>query len=428
MIYKILYNIGTLRRNPSLKKYYKFLKTTESWSIEQLEEYQFEKCKDFLCFVYTHSPFYKELFDEVGFNPSNFKSMDDLKSIPPISKHELLANNESIHTRFEFNKRFHSETSGTSGQPLIFYRNEEWDSHNRAAMFRGYSWYDVYPWERNGYLWGYNIEGKAVVKTKILDALQNRFRLFSYKDEGLETFAKKLHRAKYLHGYSSMIYEVAKRINNSKVENKSYDFKMIKGTSEKIYDSYHSEVEKAFGSKIISEYGAAESGLIAFECPYGFMHINMENVFVEEHKGEILVTNLLSRSFPIIRYKLGDSVKLGDADFKCKCGLSHPVILDVLGRVGRRIIGEADEYPSFTFYYVFKNIALEHGIALNYQALQNSKGVLVLRIEQQYDETVDVLLKKELKKYFSDDIIFEIEYNSKLHTMDGKLRDFITTM
>lgn len=64
-------------------------------------------------------------------------------------------------------------------------------------------------------------------------------------------------------------------------------------------------MEKAFGAKIISEYGAAESGLIAYECPEcGNMHINMENVIVEESEGEIVVTNLLSRSFPIIRYKL----------------------------------------------------------------------------------------------------------------------------
>src|SRR5690606_15211564 len=124
---------------------------------------------------------------------------------------------------------------------------------------------------------------------------------FSYEDKSIIEFTKKLQSAKYLHGYSSMIYEVAKAVNLLGLKNK-YKLKLIKGTSEKIYDSYQEEVKKAFGRKIISEYGAGESGLIAFECPEGGkMHINMQNVILEEVDGQSVVTNLLSFSFPIIR-------------------------------------------------------------------------------------------------------------------------------
>src|SRR5690606_11264256 len=151
-------------------------------------------------------------------------------------------------------------------------------------IFRGYSWYDIKPWERNGYFWGYNLDKSALIKIKILDFFQNRFRLFSYEDSEVLNFVKKLKKAKYLHGYSSMIYEVAKIIN-AKGLSANYKLKMVKGTSEKIYDSYQKEVEKAFGLKIISEYGSAEGGLIAFECVEGNMHINVENVIVEVEDG-----------------------------------------------------------------------------------------------------------------------------------------------
>lgn len=222
-----------------------------------------------------------------------------------------------------------------------------------------------------------------------------------------------------------MIYEVAKMVNKLGIE-KQFHLKMIKGTSEKIYERYQEEVEKAFGAKIISEYGAAESGLIAYECPEcGNMHINMENVIVEESEGEIVVTNLLSRSFPIIRYKLGDSIKLAEPDFKCPCGREHPVLTDVLGRVGKKIIGKEKIYPSLTFYYVFKNLALNAGINLNYQAIQKEKGKICLKIEQEKAGTLE-LLRKELNKYFKEDIDFEILYDQILHTKDKKMRDFIT--
>jgi phenylacetate-CoA ligase len=239
-------------------------------------------------------------------------------------------------------------------------------------MYRGYAWHDVRPWERNGYLWGYNFSFRRKLKVRILDELQNRFRLFSYDEKEIAEFLLKLEHASYLGGYSSMIYELAKAINRKGNDNYK-NIKKVKGTSEKIFESYQEEVRKAFGKKMISEYGAAETGIIAFECPKGKMHINMETVIVEEEKNEVLVTNLVSRSFPVIRYKLGDYVEL-DPGTGCDCGRVHPVVKEVLGRTGKVIYGKSGRYPSLTLYYVFKNLAIEKKLILNYVAIQREKG------------------------------------------------------
>lgn len=418
--------MGMKRRNPSLTTYLQFLMQSDRWSLERLQEHQLRKCKELLVFAQKYSPFYKDHFDKCGFEPDKMQTLEELKKIPVIDKNILLYHTQTIQSTKHFQKLFFSETSGTSGQVLRFYRNEEWDSCNRAAMFRGYKWYGVNPWDRNGYFWGYNIDQRQRLKTALLDELQNRFRIFSYDEKHIREFVNKLRDAVFLGGYSSMIYEVAKIVNSLGIDG-DFHLKMVKGTSEKIYDSYQDEVKRAFGLKIISEYGSAESGLIAFECPEGgHMHINMENVFVEEEDGEIVVTNLLSYSFPIVRYKLGDFVKLAPIDFKCKCGRSHPIILDVLGRVGKNIVGFHSLYPSLTFYYVFKNLALK-GISLNYQAIQNERGHVLLKIEQNMPEYL-VDLKHELEKYFHQDITFDIKWGENLHAMNGKLKDFITTL
>lgn len=422
---KILFKIGAFLRNPSLNKYFLFLKESENWSIEELERYQFEKLKNFLIFVNKYSPYYNELFNEIEFNPETLKSIGDIKLIPVMDKNILLNNISDIHSNFAFNKLIYSETSGTSGQPLKFYKNEEWDSHNRAAILRGYSLYGIKPWDFNGYLWGYNFSKYETLKTTILDFLQNRIRLFSYEEEEIKRFIKKIENASYLHGYSSMIYEIAKNVNSLKLKD-NFNLKMIKGTSEKIYPSYQDEVREAFGTKIISEYGAAETGVIASECKFGNMHINIENVIVEEEKGEIIVTNLLSKSFPIIRYKLGDFIKLADDNFKCDCGRKHPVILDVLGRVGKKIIGKNSIYPSLTFYYVFKKLA-DKNIILNYQAIQKEKGKIILKIEQNTPQHL-LILEKVLNTFFNEDIKFEIYFGSKINDKNGKLKDFVTTI
>lgn len=413
-------------RNPSLEEYLSFLKESDQWSEDELRVYQRKKCKAFLEFVYKYSPFYRDIFDKYGFNPSEFNDIEQLKNLPIFSKETLIENSDKIHSNFPFRKVFLASTSGTSGKVIKFNKNEEWDSHNRAAMYRGYSWYNVQPWEKNGYLWGYKLDSKRIIKIKFQDWLQNRFRLYTYNKSGLKSFASNLKGAKYLHGYSSVIYEIAKGINSSGMK-APHNLKLIKGTSEMIFDSYQEEVRKAFRMKMISEYGSAESGIIGFECPMGSIHLASENVIVEIENGEILVTNLLSKSFPIIRYRLGDSIELADKSFKCPCGRSHPVILEIQGRVGKKIVGKKKEYPSVLLNNFFKGLAMNQDILFNYQVIQNEKGQVTINIEQE-ELGRGPILEKELYNYFQSDIDFTIYYSKTLHKMNGKLKNFISTI
>ncbi|MDE0537084.1 phenylacetate--CoA ligase family protein, partial [Tenacibaculum sp. L6] len=77
------------------------------------------------------------------------------------------------------------------------------------------------------------------------------------------------------------------------------------------------------------------------------------------------------------------------------------------GRVGKNVVGYKNSYPSLTFYYVFKNLALNHDVVLNYQAVQEEKGKVLLKIEQNNIE-VENYIKTELQKYFEKDIEFQI--------------------
>ena len=412
-LFKYIYVIGTWARNKKIFICYEKLKESERWSTEKIKEHQFAKLTELIRNAYQNTAYYKDKFDRAGFTLADLKTLDDLKLIPITTKVELLENSKAIQIHNCGEKLYSSETSGSTGRPLVFFRNQEWDAWHNASVFRGYSWHNIQPWERNGYLWGYNIAPSKRIKVKLLDLLQNRFRLFSYEDEDVCHFVKKLEHAKYLGGYSSMIYEVAKKINSQNLGN-NFNLKMIKGTSEKIYDAYRDGVERAFGRKIISEYGSAEGGIIAFECACGNMHINMETVIVEVVDDEIVVTNLVSKSFPIIRYKLGDYIKV-DYETKCPCGMVHPIVKEVTGRVGAVIYGKKTTYPSLTLYYVFKNLALVDRIVLNYQVVQDEVGSILTYIESPLDEHTKEKLLQEFYKYFSDDldvIIFDKQSRS----------------
>ena len=427
MFYQWIFKLGQQLRNPSINAWFAFLKKSETWSLEDLEKYQLEKLQELLQFAYHYSPFYKKHFDRHNFSISDLKSLDDIHKIPTIYKRDLLDHTKEIHTQYPFKKIIKATTSGSTGESLVFNREEEADSFNRAAIFRGYSWYNVNPWDKNGYFWGFNFSFKEKIKTQFLDFLQHRFRIFSYEQKSFEQFVNKLKNAKYIHGYSSMLFQTAKLINERRLS-KPQKIKMIKGTSEKIFDSYQEEVQKAFGLKIISEYGATESGIIAFECPEGNMHINMEGVLIEEVNDEILVTNLQMKSFPIIRYQLGDYIQLASKDEICSCGKNHSILKEVTGRVGANVYGLKEIYPSLYFYYIFKNLVKNSGLKLNYQVVQNNKGFLEFNIEQAINIKEINLLEEEIKKYFKQDMQVEIKQNIALKSNKGKFKSFISNL
>ena len=266
MFHKLIFNIGERLRNPSIRKWFTFLKQSEKWSIDELETYQLVQLKALLSFAKAHSAYYKEKLKHI--DVASFTTLKDIQQLPLLSKQDVIQHNEKIHTKHTFKKIFTATTSGSSGDPLVYQREEASDSFNRASIFRGYSWHNVQPWERNGYFWGFDFSRFKQLKISILDALQNRFRMFDYKEKALKRFVHKLKHARYIHGYSSMVYQTAKLINEQQLP-KPTQLKMVKGTSEKIYDSYKEEIQRAFGVPIISEYGAAETGIIAFECEKG---------------------------------------------------------------------------------------------------------------------------------------------------------------
>jgi len=422
-IHKNIYLAGIRFRNSKILNCYARLKESEGWDLEMLQQNQLDRLKQLLDHAYRNSAHYKKKFDAHGFHPDQLKSLEDLLLVPVTLKEEVLDHYREIQLDNCGEKMFFSETSGSTGRPLVFYRNQEWDAWHNASVMRGYSWHGVSPWEKNGYLWGYNIAPKKRFKVKVLDLLQNRFRLFSYQEQQLDAFLKKLEGATFLNGYSSMVYEVAKRVNATNSSHR-YHLKMVKGTSEKIYDAYRVEVQKAFGVPIVSEYGSAEGGIIAFECAHGSMHINMETAIVEQVNEEVVLTNLVSRSFPIIRYKLGDYIRLGSGG--CACGMSHPVVEEVTGRVGAVIRGKANSYPSLTLYYVFKNLASERGIILNYQAVQRKVGELELLIENQVDANGMQDLHAEIAKYFGKDLDVAVRVGVARSNFNSKKKDFIS--
>lgn len=100
-------------------------------------------------------------------------------------------------------------------------------------------------------------------------------------------------------------------------------------------------LELTFDCAVRNSYGASEFMAIAWECEQQRMHVNADWVILEpvdahgrpmsaaEWSYSTLLTNLANHVQPLIRYDLGDQVRLRHEP--CACGSALPVI-EVLGR------------------------------------------------------------------------------------------------
>ncbi len=421
MFHKYLYLAGERFKNPHLQTHLDALMKSDKAPLEELEKIQLERLKKLLHHAKNNTNFYKERLKDIDIDTMR---LEDLKKIPILTKTELKAHADDLRNAPPGESLIKAETSGTTGDVFLFNKNIHWDASFRAAQYRGYSWYGVEPWDKSLYFWGFKKNFKDRLKIRVLDFLLNRYRFFDYTNEEFERAAERIRQSTYIAGYSSSIHMMAEYFKK-----KGYTFdniKMVKGTAEKVYDSYHKSVKEVFGHKITSEYGSAEAGVIAYECPEGNMHIVMENVIIEEIDNKIIVTNLWAYSLPFIRFELGDYVVL-DNETQCACGRAHKIIKEVTGRIGRKVYGKEGVYSTININHTFKNLSFKHGIELAYSAKQYEKGKMVFDIikDAQIDEdAARSKLISSAHEYFGDDLDVEVNFVNYSEGKSKKQKDF----
>lgn len=101
-----------------------------------------------------------------------------------------------------------------------------------------------------------------------------------------------------------------------KIESVQY----IEFSGEILTEEIRQAVGEHFGCQMANQYGVNEFNSIAYECPYGNMHLMSGNVYVEVlnedrkcvvgKEGEVYVRSLTNSAMPLIRYRIGDRGKL----------------------------------------------------------------------------------------------------------------------
>ena len=326
-------------------------------------------------------PFYQRWAHEKGVSTA---ALPPLEHWPVVTKAMIRSDNEAFQSAaYPAKEMSAARTSGSSGEPFRLRVHRTATDYSYACLWRSLRRHGIRPGDRRVYVWGRSYEFNASktsilrvrVRQQVRNWLNNTLVINAYdlSKSNVEKAIDEIDRFKpvYLHGYVSALYVIARKMLDGNRRFRGFAPVAVVTESEKLYDFQREAMRQAFDCSILEHYGSVEFGNIAQADPSGRLRI-AEDMFKLETlpAGQLLVTNLLSQPYPLIRFSLGD---LADIDEPPDTHLPYAVLTEVIGRTvdlipiskGGYVHGVAlahviDPHLSHVTKYQIHQLALDH--------------------------------------------------------------------
>lgn len=418
----------------------KELDQSQFWPPERIRNLQKARLKLLLVHAYENTEFYKKRFDDAGFNPYSFRHMDDLLALPVLTKDQIRENLPAMVARNLRSDDLHiSETGGTSGVKMRFYRDNACLAKKEASLHRFGKWTGWDIGQHMGLVWPAHQDflGFHTWKSRIKNEFYKRQVIFPaalIDDRMCEDYIARMIRKRptMILAFSSPIHELARYMARKSIT--SVHLKGIISTGEPLYDHQRELISQVFHCKVFDSYRSREVGPMAQECECRKgMHINAEYLHIEldnkkqisgsgDWVGEVVVTDLLNFGMPFIRYNISDMAVMNDSS--CPCGRGLPMIDKVMGR-SLDVFVTPDGKLVSTIALVMYLVNGAPGLIGQLQILQDALDHLTFRMTIDPLPSQEVMdhQKKIIRKIFGDtmkityDFVDEIprELSGKYH-------------
>ena len=316
----------------------------ERWTRSQLEAYQAKELLRLREFAYARSSFYqrfhKGLFDRplaelpVLTKTTVMENFDQLVTDREIRLKDVRAHmaNDWEGKRF-LNRYWVTATSGSTGSPGVFlFNRDEW-STVVATLGRAHEWAGVpmTPSHRMkmASVASMNIGSPWHMGAQVANSFQSKWMrawmptLSFDAAQPLAEIVRQLNdwQPHMLAGYASMMRILADEQLAGRLHIHPH---MIIPGSEVLTDETRKRIEQAWGHPPFNAYGATEggAGLAAETSDHNGMYVYEDNAIFEvvdeqyrpippgRYGDKVLITTFFSRTQPLIRYELSDSVLL----------------------------------------------------------------------------------------------------------------------
>jgi phenylacetate-CoA ligase len=434
----LYFALQAIRREP-LAAALSDVRRTERMSLDELHHVQATRQLEQLSFALERVPHYRRTLAPLRTAIVSARDWADVHVIMgqiAILEKASVTTNPADFTADHADEidTYADKTSGSSGTPVIFPCDQRAWAYRHALTHRCMELFGVQIGEPYALFFGLHWSKRKQLQVAARDRVLNRVRVSAY-EIGPERFDAQLaairrKRPTHFQGYPSAVYDFCVLAQDRGADLGGLKLKAVFLTSEPLRAHQRQLIEAVTQSRCVNMYGSAEGGVIALECPAGGLHTTPEATWLETrdtatHTGEVVVTDMMLRAFPMIRYALGDEIVLGQSS--CACGRAQPLLASIEGRAGepitlpngRRINGNL---PS----YIFKPLATL-GVIRRYRFVQRERDLeLFLVVSTKFQRSHLQLVKQETHRAFGDDLELKISVVTELpHLANAKHRDYV---
>jgi phenylacetate-CoA ligase len=375
--------------SPECRQLYAELLQRQSWDRDRLLEDQLTRVARLIAHASRNVAHYRDTLRDAG----PIASLSDLAGLPTLSR-EVIRDDATRLVTDGVNPADleTSTTGGTTGVPLLVYRDPAYHDRERAHTFAAWRRFGVRPGARVVVVVGRRVTPDGAehrldesTGTLWLDADPHHSpAVLTAHAERLREFRPALVR-----GYSSTLSVFARHATERRLA--LADSVVATGTSSEVLYPWQAEaIREAFGVPNANLYGHTEHAALAVSCPaspslhvdttYGLVEIvDDDGRPVDEPGvvGEIVATGLGNTVMPLIRYRTGDRAAWDGGD--CDCGLSSPRISMVEGRTADSVLDSSGR-PHVFGSYIYGDMFGPGAPFGRAQYRQDEPGVIVVTV------------------------------------------------
>lgn len=416
------------------------VRRTEWLPADELRALQATRQLEQLRFAIERVPHYRRALDPLRSAIERARDWDDVHAItseiPILEKAAVTVTPRDFTADGAHRLPTHlDKTSGSSGTPVVFPCDQRAWAYRHALTHRCIEAFGVRIGEPYALFFGLHWGKKKRAEVAVRDHVLNRARISAYEigrerlDSQLIAIRRK--RPTHFQGYPSAIYDFCSLVHERGFDLRDLRLKAVFLTSEPLRAHQRKLIEEITASRCVDMYGSAEGGMIALECPAGGLHTTPETTWLDlrdsaTHAGEAVVTDMMLRAFPMIRYAMGDELVLRSGT--CACGRAQPMLASIEGRSGEPItLPNGRRINSNLPSYIFKPLA-SLGVIRRYRFVQRGDHELALYlvVSKKFQASHLAMVQQETRKAFGQDLAFDVRIVDDLpHLANAKHRDYV---
>ena len=357
---------STIRRRAGF--YYRDLLRNERLSPDQLSDLQWKRAQSIIDFALRETDFYPGHYADNGFNAETNLKPEDWSRIPILDRRTVKANAAAMRSTEASDRNSRPAlTGGTTGEPLKTQHDARVPS--LALSWRMYGWWGVQPWDNIARIGRWGFGRLSTLKNDVAwwPTKQRYMDAALLSPESMRRFHRDVTRIRpaLIEGYVGSMLAFADFVEAEALHLDPP--RAVATTAAPLTSSARSRLESVFRAPVYDEYRGSEVGWMAGECAeQDGLHIfsdtrlievvdNDGNQLLPGETGDIVITDLTNRVFPLIRYRIGDLGTLMDG--VCACGISLPRMAQPDGRptdmlrlpggrsMGHRLLGMFGAHP-----------------------------------------------------------------------------------